>query len=389
MSDQLITASALPRLFACTASGVYLPGAVDKLIELAGSTVSERGRKAHEDIEADAELGQLDEAVAKFIPDGSKHEMAFAYNVATGEAVPLPNAVGRAYWAAVQESHPTWLAGDVIAGRADVIGVDKSRGEGTDRMVVIDWKTGRNVGAPGSNAQLLFYAMCAARAYGTDEALVRVVYLRGETAYPSDADVGFFDLEAYEAKLRAVVSMVRAGEAVEKAGDHCRYCPVKTNCKTFGAIELAAKSMPVGAEIVVTPDTRALAAASLEMMESYVRRLKEALHRDVYSNGPIPMADGRVLTLHRAKPREKIDALAALPLLTSRGLLDAIDYSTSKTAISRALKAQKPVGGVAAAERAVIGELRNIGAVTLAAGSETLKFMGAAASELTEGNDNE
>jgi hypothetical protein len=205
-------------------------------------------------------------------------EVSFALNVVTGAAREIGRGLTRAQARAL-------CGPDEMPGTADIVGL-----EGTDAVVVHDFKFGwGHVDPAAINWQVLTYALMACRAYGRDRAKVGIIRVASGNPWFEIADVGFFELERHEARVRALlagrarnIELAQEGrwseipELVE--GDHCTYCPAKKGCPA--KVTLLAQWIEkieqreagkLGAPIVVTPENLPVMWQHTEMIEDLLR----------------------------------------------------------------------------------------------------------------------
>ena len=160
-------------------------------------------------------------------PVGGRNEVSFAYAIDTGEVISaeLPTKKEEDAWKEAYDSR-------YVTGTADYLG------SLLGRPWVDDLKTGRFPPSP-SSAQTVFYALCAARLAGSTEgAYVTITHWPrypvgcrpervGRVLTPEDLD-DFADL--LEQRWRASPRALNPGE-------HCRFCPSRTNCPVFPGLE--------------------------------------------------------------------------------------------------------------------------------------------------------
>jgi hypothetical protein len=164
-----LTASSLWRAEPCPASAV-LPAEKREYKD------AKAGQRAHAALEAAP-------------PPGSFSEVAFAYNVLSGEAREVGRNIGRAYGK---------LERGEIPGTLDLLTVQP------DHVLVDDYKSGHGYLVPPlpGNVQLQHNALCAATVYEKPKAIVQIIYLK--TGEVKDAAFDVFDFAAIGERLRRI-----------------------------------------------------------------------------------------------------------------------------------------------------------------------------------------
>lgn len=296
-----LTFSGMERAAICPAS-VSLPQANRT------TTWSASGTAQHAYLENVASLG-MDRALALVPPEhrdtckridlselpSSKpgryaYEVAFAYNVDTGEARVLGVGLGRQYHRA--EKPPTARE---ICGTLDVVGV-------TDAAVVVaDLKSGwGEVAAPRENWQLRIGALAAARAFEKDRAHVAIIFLKDGDPRWARADLTELDLDAAEGSVRRIVRGVEAARAVVESGktpdtfpgSHCKYCSALPSCPGQMGLIAAALDKKLGPDLL-NEETAPRLLARLEAIEIATKRMWESLDEYV-SVRPLELGGGWV-----------------------------------------------------------------------------------------------
>ena len=218
----LVTGSHLERALECSAS-TCLPKAKNS------SPEASEGRAIHIYIEFVSEYGR-DKALAvmrdsptlrdyvdvcevidtDLLPTELAHEVAFAFDIATGKA----REIGRGNKVNYAECN---LAPLEIPCRLDVVGVS------ADAVFVGDYKSGHlAVTGAKTNIQVGFGALCASLAYGKDSAVVEIIRTGrgGAKPFRDRAELDAFDLDALASRLRdwiprrgRVLDVINAGKA--------------------------------------------------------------------------------------------------------------------------------------------------------------------------------
>lgn len=222
------------------------------------------------------------------IPVGGETEVAMAFDVRTGKARRLEDAGGRHYRVTETE----------IPGTADLINWEP-------RLMVTDWKGclwGQDPEAV--NAQLNLYALMAARVVGVEDAECKVGTVGddgglGWRTWTLDwEDLATIAQRTRETHARIQAERVKAqvpGYTPDvRIGVYCRYCPAKLHCPA----QRAAVSMMVGQDVpVVTPDNLGEAYGAALAAEYAAEQVRNAARRLIEEIGPVPLPDGRVVTL--------------------------------------------------------------------------------------------
>ncbi len=365
----LLTASGLERAAVCPPS-CALPAVRGETSEAA-----ERGTALHQFLANVGAMGR-DEALRQ-VPDEWREsaavipvdalplgqglaEVPFAFDTLTKEAR-LLKATGRDY---------RDLGPFEIAGTADWVGLTP------DRVVVLDYKSGRNVTPARINPQLRFYALCAARVYNRDAATVGAVYLReGDPPWFDLAELDAFDLDAVAAEVADIHGRVVHAQELLNQGitpdvtvsEHCRYCNAYNSCPAkTGLIRYAATPQLAEQRIQsFMPDRVDEAYALYKGLAEVVKRAGAQFFMYAREVGPIRTGNGKLLGPVTTTRETVTDARKARDLMRDgfgQELADiAVEPETSKTAIEGALKAH---GVPPAGRRAFLDLLRAEGAIT-------------------------
>lgn len=348
----MITFSMLPRLLECPASAA-LPRHETYSADAAA------GNANHDRL---ARFGDLPDELRALLPPDPISEVKLAYDVATRRARIIGAGRGRAYGP---------LGPFEIAGSVDALGLEK------ERAVVLDWKTGAlDVDPAARNHQLWGYALAASRAFGRDEALVRIVYTAqgnrvDEHAIDALELAAFADrLERLHGQVAFAIAQRRDGiEPDTVEGPWCRYCPAKQSCPSkTGLLRIIAHGGTIGQlGREMTPGQARIAYQQIVALEGIVKDARKRAERYVDENGPIDLGDGRAFGRYERKGNEKVDAAIA-----SRAIREvcgeraddvadvALEISTSKAAIERAAAS---IGDRQLAKR-ILGRARELGGIT-------------------------
>lgn len=310
--------------------------------ECPGSAVLPVAYRAFDDAKRGTRLHAESEAAA---PVGSMAEVAFAYDVVTGTARELGRGLGRNY---VQ------LGTTEIPGTSDLVTVEP------DRVVIEDTKSGAgyHVAPAAENLQLHAYALCAARAYGRDRALVRLRFIdQGDRI--DEAELDALQLAEVAQTLRAIWDQVmRAQWALSQGreprvvtGDHCWRCPCIARCPAQTKLALVVASGDAAKELPTLELTPAAVAQGWSKLMAFKKLVGEVerVYRAYAAAEPVPLGGGRFLGKVVKKKDELDGQLAARALRELFGpefSAEACEIDTSKAAIERAVeKVLKPKRG--------------------------------------------
>jgi hypothetical protein len=203
------------------AEGLDLEAARQAALEL---ELDEERREALDQVDVGALVGYLE-----LTP-----ELALAFDFRAGEARVLGSGLQRRYE----------VTADEVPITIDVAGVDLE----VRRGVIADYKRGWSKRAdPRRNHQLMFAALCLARAFDLVEVEVHLVALRSESSDPFVLRhlVTLADLDAYAIDLaetwhrvldnRAAIELGKAPPHV-RSGAHCTSCPARFHCPAHTAL---------------------------------------------------------------------------------------------------------------------------------------------------------
>jgi hypothetical protein len=359
MTRPLFTGSALERVRACPASAA-LP------VVRSTSDAAERGTAIHAFLAGvlavgrDAAIDQVPvewRAACEAIPlaqlphvnpDGYIAEVAFAYNVETGQARELGRALSREQAIALYAT----LGPDEVSCTLDVLALTAD-GEGVFHA---DAKTGRRrVTSAARNAQLLLGALAACRAYEKTRAEVAIIYVReDDDPFFDRATLEEWDLDGFAASLRAVAASVRhTRELVAQGlqpdafeGDWCRYCPSFTACPAKVALIRSIAASPATLREEMTGALHPARAAEVyrrwQVMKAAIDRVGNELYAYAAATpGGIDLGDGVVFGPKRRVVRE-LDGAVVHKVMTDmhgRDIADrAVKYEATFEGIKDALR---------------------------------------------------
>jgi hypothetical protein len=349
----VISASALPRLFACPGSAA-LPQARTT------SQWAEAGTERHAEKEASVVAGDLEflpERIRAAIPDGAEvvAEIAFAYDLATGRCRELGRGIGRNYGA---------LAPTEIPGTVDLLAV------APDRLVVVDHKGYLAVGDAGADEQTAFYALAAAAACGKDDVTVAIGY---EARSPSIGKLDVLDHHAFHDRLVRLVAeigrqlaKVAAGHLPDVSeGPGCRYCPGAHACPAKVAL---VRRLVTGGEaddlelmLPLDDDTAREAYVRLGHAKNLLKRIERAIYARA-ADAPIPLGDGRYFGKRTTRGNEQLNGEVVHQVLVEKYGIETADTAVTreatKTSLKEALRFVAGKGKLTAAEKDVLAEVR-------------------------------
>lgn len=237
-------------------------------------------------------------------------------------------------------------------------------------LVVGDFKTGiANVTHPRNNWQLKTLGYILAQLHGEKQVEVAIVKTEGETRIlvhrfdELDLAVIAEDLRILHGKLQQ--------PATPSEGKHCDWCPAFKSCPAKVALlrELAAAP-------VLTAEALAGELKGGDAKQAYrrYRTIKTALQkveaelRMLVEREPIDLGDGFFYGPTKTTKEEldgKVAFEALLGLYGPEVAKEAVGFTTSKTAIEKAIAPHCAKGTKAGAVRAVIDTVANNGGVTI------------------------
>lgn len=287
-------------------------------------------------------------------------EVAFAYDVSTGEGREIGQGISREYGP---------LAPFEVAGTADVVGRKGAL------LVIIDKKRYGEVTAAADNPQVRFLALAAARAYGAPYADVGITH---ELRALDRAELDAFELDVIALAVRATV--IAVAKAVHDArqgiapafttGRQCRWCAGFDACpKQRELAELVrtdALTMRVesGGMPLHNDDDAAAAYALSKRLGMLLARIKEMLAARARDR-PIPLPGGMIYGYVTGEGNEQIDGDVAYEVvreLYGQSVADAaVSREATKKGIRAALKEAGATPSIAAAERNVLAKIKERG----------------------------
>lgn len=330
---------------------------------------SEAGTARHAEDEEAINAGDIPEWLEQRWPGFSwRAEVAFAIDVATGEARELGASIDRQY-------HKFQLSAFEVPGTCDAIGFSP---DGT-HMVISDRKSFDDVTAAALNPQLRMLALAASRVYKPARTEVAIKH---EIKGLDVAELDLFDLEETHIQLRQLLIDVAKAQRDAQEGEQvpfvtgrwCRWCPAflggrakVVSCPKQAELVQIIKSTPVDAALPFESDDQAAEAYELwKRIGILHKRIGAALHARA-ARRPIPLQSGKVFGMRPTLGNRTIDGDRAYLLIKER-YGDHIADAASKRQVSQAqIEAALKFAGVksvAAAKKQLIEELEKIGAIT-------------------------
>ena len=285
------------------------------------------------------------------LPFDVRCEVAFAYNVATGEAREITLDGHRKY----PVLGPFWLF-----GTSDVVGTD------SDTVVIVDWKGWERNTRARDNGQLHTLAVMACAALQKSRALVVLAYGEGdEITWVDRAYLEASQLAEHAAKLR---DMYAAASKTLNPGRYCRYCPAFAHCpeqQAAAAVEVAHTNLIPGAQLW----------ENMQRAKLYAKRASEVLYAKVLDGEVIHVGDRELRIVQGEGKRGVKDGNKAYEIakayLTPEQLEAAFKYDTT---LGDLKKAKLPAGAFA--------EMETCGAIAKTAGKAELEAVPVKPSEI-------
>lgn len=273
-------------------------------------------------------------------------EKAFAWDYRTGEVVELGEDIGRNYRLEPYE----------LAGTADIVGIRNGA------LLIADWKTGREAPPAKNNAQLMFLAMCANKLADFDEIELCIGHVVDGKVWPDYDTVTRFDLDIFEAELKAVLANPKPEP---KPGTHCRYCPVLATCpKALETLAEKDDEYPLalrGIDSIQSPQHAEWLLHRIDAAEELLSSVKAKVREYADANGAFELSNGKKWGPY-VVVRETIQG--SREKLIEVGIPESlIEYSVAKGDVEKFAKEGAERGQGAAAVRAMFEKLRDVGCV--------------------------
>lgn len=325
------------------------------------TAAADEGTARHAKQEAAIARGDIPAELERAWPGYSwRAEVAFAYDVSTGEGREIGQGIGREYGP---------LGPFEVAGTADVIGRKGSA------LVVVDKKSYGEVTAAADNPQVRFLALAAARAYGASCADVGITHELNALDW---AELDAFELDVIALAVRAtVVAVAKAMHDARQGitptfttGRQCRWCagfdacPKQRELAELVRTDALSLRVEAGGLPLVNDDDAAAAYALSKRLGMLLARMKEMLAARA-KDRPIPLPGGMLYGYVTGEGNEQIDGDVAYEVIRDvygQSVADAaVSREATKKGIREALKAAGAVPSLAAAERNVLDKIRERG----------------------------
>lgn len=260
------------------------------------------------------------------------------------------------YFPEPRAEHP--MESELVIGTADVAHHDSAT------AAVIDWKSG--YAEREHRAQVTAYAHAMRETYGMPSngyIAAAPVHLRSDTM-----DVLALEdthLDAFGARLAEALGKV--GE-VYNPGESCTFCPRAHECgERQQWLRSAAVALTRAQPDAMEPAQLAALYPTVQAVEAACKAYKLAMRSVIGMHGPQSISDGRLLKLLESHDTA-IDPLKARPVLVGEMGWDKEAFyeclSMTKKALVERVRVSAPDRGKAKAERTVLAQLENAGAIT-------------------------
>lgn len=356
MTRPLFTGSSAERALACPASE-----ALARVEEESGAPAL-RGSAGHAFLATARTIGREDalaatppewrplceaidlDALPQTDPAGYVAEVAFAFNVVTGDARELGRNLSRDQAVALYAQ----LGPDEVPCTVDAVGLTAD-GEGVS---VLDWKFGHLRVTPAErNAQLLLGAVCAARTYKRERASVAIVYMHEDRdPFFDSATLEMWDLDGGAARLAAGAAAVRYARQLVDAGHEldvfegpwCRYCKAWKACRAKTGLmrEIAAAPVTLRENLIgaLHPATAAEVYRKWQVMKNAIDRVGNELYAYAGATpGGIDLGDGVVFAPKKHTVR-KLDGAVVHKVMTDLHGRDIADRAVTLDATFEGIK---------------------------------------------------
>jgi hypothetical protein len=313
-------------------------------------------------------------------------EVAFAFDLVTGEARELGRGMEREYGT---------VGPNEIVGTIDRVGFI-----GQDGLAIGDYKGRAHAKHPTKDAQFLTATLAASRVYRRDWAEIEVIRLIDEEPRREKGTVDVVDLDLHELKLKTWHEKVLENrETLARTGqlpkatvdDHCTYCPSFRYCPAQGSLaravllgedEEVAGVVKVGKAYLTEAN-----AGRIRQLVSQGRKLLDLLDeasKDFSRQTPFPLNDGsgRWYGVNPdSETRQFVDgkkAAEALKTLFGEHAMAAATVEVSWEGINRATRAKydgkPPRGELTKHEKAAEDLLVKQGLVRIVKGGKVAAY---------------
>jgi RecB family exonuclease len=300
------------------------------------------------------QLGAVDLSRLPLSVEAYAAEVAYAYDVEADTARELGRDLERDY----PETSET-----EVVGTCDLAGLAE------DRVVILDWKTGRIPPKAKGNLQLAAYALCAARVAGVTKATVGIVHvpLHNPDLEPRFdlAELDGIDLDAAGVRIGEIWESVRtARQAYDEGllpflveGDHCAWCDSFSVCPAKQVLVSKMTRMDLCPDLLryreqlegfrdqLTVGHAPLVIGLLERYDEVSKRLWAVVDELAEANGGIPLGDGGEWYGPHPYARTKIAGPAAVEALRNRygddvasAAAEQVEATLTKKAVEKALR---------------------------------------------------
>lgn len=206
---------------------------------------------------------------------------------------------------------------------------------GGTELCIIDYKHGKGVKVEAEdNPQLRLYALGALDRYGMiyDIETVRMTIVQPRLEHISTAELGAADLlEWGDAVIKPKAAQAARGEGGYKAGDHCRFCRARQQCRARAAHYL--QQEPKDKELLTTAEIGAILAQA-QGLKAWVTDLEEYALSQALAGEEVPgwkAVEGRSV-------RAFVDQDAAFDALIKQGVAESLLYERRPITLSAAEK---------------------------------------------------
>jgi len=324
---------------------------------------AEAGTERHGDREVAINAGDVPSVLTERWPGLTwRAEVKFAYDLSTGKGRELGQGNDRDYSAAGPFE---------LVGTADVVGI------GPDKIVIVDWKSFKEVPRATVNMQLHIAALALSRAHCRIEAEVAIHY---ENRPMDVAALDMIDLDSFGSEIVQIMDEVarvrlaarEGAPVVFVEGRHCEYCPGFYDCPKKKALEQQVLRHPalVHADKAMLPFADDDDAAAAYDFWIKVGELHKRLGAALYARGnerPIPLKSGKLFGKREKLGNREIDGDKAYDLIREKygqAIADlAVTREASQVQIEKALKTAG-VASVKGAKDELLTTLEKAGGVT-------------------------
>lgn len=291
-------------------------------------------------------------------------EMAFAFNVFDRTVRPI---------------EPRHEGGYSDLKHGDIPVTIDAHGLTETAVSVGDWKGAWSKATRAAdNLQIRLGALCAARFYGKDEAIVWIARVGEDGPRYDMAELTAIDLDAFESEL---VDIWHAAQGSKKfaEGEHCRYCPAFDFCPVKFALAQALANPDAEYARAMIAFEQGMDVATDEMRLEILTRYRSAkavldrIHSAIVESvkrRPIPLGNGKVYAMVEQRNRE-IDLGVATAVLSEMFGADIAQKAKRETisfsAIENAVKPKCAPRTWAKTEREIWKALEERGAVSFGA----------------------